>query len=130
MEIVNLSILSKKNLSIFLKLYRFLWNLIDFSPKIIDFLTAGDTFRAGAVEQLRTHARYLNDLHKNSVLLHEQGYGKDPAGLAAAAIKKAAEQDFDVVLVDTAGRMQDNEPLMRELAKVIQIFFLKCRILR
>ncbi|CCD63963.1 SRP54-type proteins GTP-binding domain-containing protein [Caenorhabditis elegans] len=84
-------------------------------------IAAGDTFRAGAVEQLRTHARYLNDLHKNSVLLHEQGYGKDPAGLAAAAIKKAAEQDFDVVLVDTAGRMQDNEPLMRELAKLIRV---------
>ncbi|EGT56117.1 hypothetical protein CAEBREN_06988 [Caenorhabditis brenneri] len=84
-------------------------------------IAAGDTFRAGAVEQLRTHTRCLNDLHKNSVYLYEQGYGKDAAGLAAAAIKIAAERDFDVVLVDTAGRMQDNEPLMRELAKLIRV---------
>ncbi|CAL2042025.1 unnamed protein product [Caenorhabditis brenneri] len=84
-------------------------------------IAAGDTFRAGAVEQLRTHTRCLNNLHQNSVHLYEQGYGKDAAGLAAAAIKIAAERDFDVVLVDTAGRMQDNEPLMRELAKLIRV---------
>lgn len=84
-------------------------------------IAAGDTFRAGAVEQLRTHTRCLNNLHNNSVHLYEQGYGKDAAGLAAAAIKIAAERDFDVVLVDTAGRMQDNEPLMRELAKLIRV---------
>ena len=81
-------------------------------------IAAGDTFRAGAVEQLRTHTRYLNSLHANSVQLYEQGYGKDPAGLAAAAIQIAMERQIDVVLVDTAGRMQDNEPLMRSLAKV------------
>ncbi|PIC37118.1 hypothetical protein B9Z55_015862 [Caenorhabditis nigoni] len=84
-------------------------------------IAAGDTFRAGAVEQLRTHTRHLNALHPQSVHLYEQGYGKDAAGLAAAAIKIAAERDFDVVLVDTAGRMQDNEPLMRELAKLIRV---------
>lgn len=49
-------------------------------------IAAGDTFRAGAVEQLRTHTKHLNSLHPNSVQLYEQGYGKDPAGLAAAAI--------------------------------------------
>uniref|UniRef100_A0A8R1DSJ3 SRP54 domain-containing protein n=1 Tax=Caenorhabditis japonica TaxID=281687 RepID=A0A8R1DSJ3_CAEJA len=84
-------------------------------------IAAGDTFRAGAVEQLRTHTRHLNALHPQSVHLYEQGYGKDAAGLAAAAIKIAAERHFDVVLVDTAGRMQDNEPLMRELAKLIRV---------
>lgn len=84
-------------------------------------IAAGDTFRAGAVEQLRTHTRHLNALHPQSVHLYEQGYGKDAAGLAAAAIKIAAEREFDVVLVDTAGRMQDNEPLMRELAKLIRV---------
>ncbi|KHN72156.1 Signal recognition particle receptor subunit alpha [Toxocara canis] len=84
-------------------------------------IAAGDTFRAGAVEQLRTHTKHLNSLHPNSVQLYEQGYGKDPAGLAAAAIAIAVERGVDVVLVDTAGRMQDNEPLMRSLAKLIRI---------
>ncbi|KAM3720252.1 Signal recognition particle receptor subunit alpha [Dirofilaria immitis] len=84
-------------------------------------IAAADTFRAGAVEQLRTHTKHLNALHANSVQLYEQGYGKDPAGLAAAAISIAAERGTDVVLVDTAGRMQDNEPLMRSLAKLIQV---------
>lgn len=84
-------------------------------------IAAGDTFRAGAVEQLRTHTRHLNALHPQSVHLYEQGYGKDAAGLAAAAINIATERGFDVVLVDTAGRMQDNEPLMRELAKVTDL---------
>jgi signal recognition particle receptor subunit alpha len=83
-------------------------------------IAAGDTFRAGAVEQLRTHTRHLNALHPNSVQLFEQGYGKDPAGLAAAAIEIAKERQVDVVLVDTAGRMQDNEPLMRSLSKLIR----------
>ncbi|VDM19109.1 unnamed protein product [Wuchereria bancrofti] len=84
-------------------------------------IAAADTFRAGAVEQLRTHTKHLNVLHPNSVQLYEQGYGKDPAGLAAAAISIAVERGTDVVLVDTAGRMQDNEPLMRSLAKLIQV---------
>lgn len=84
-------------------------------------IVAGDTFRAGAVEQLRTHTKHLNSLHPNSVQLFEQGYGKDSASLAATAIGIAAERGIDVVLIDTAGRMQDNEPLMRELAKIIRI---------
>lgn len=57
-------------------------------------------------------------LYLKGVQLYEQGYGKDPAGLAAAAIQIAIERKIDVVLVDTAGRMQDNEPLMRSLSKV------------
>ncbi|CAG9538344.1 unnamed protein product [Cercopithifilaria johnstoni] len=84
-------------------------------------IAAADTFRAGAVEQLRTHTKHLNALHANSVQLYEQGYGKDPAGLAASAISIAVDRGIDVVLVDTAGRMQDNEPLMRSLAKLIQV---------
>lgn len=44
--------------------------------------------------------------------------GKDAAGIAMEAINFARESRIDVVLVDTAGRMQDNEPLMRALAKV------------
>lgn len=93
-------------------------------------LIAGcDTFRAGAVEQLRTHVRRLNSLHpppadasgataNEWVRLYEKGYGKDAAGIASEAIAYARDNHYDVVLIDTAGRMQDNEPLMKALAKV------------
>ena len=75
-------------------------------------IAACDTFRSGAVEQLKVHASRL------SVPLFEQGYGKDASHIAAAAIKKAQQDDVNVVLVDTAGRMQDNEPLMKALSSV------------
>jgi len=89
-------------------------------------IAACDTFRAGAVEQLRTHCRKLNALHpqladgRQAVQLYEKGYGKDAAGIASEAISHARSQKFDVVLVDTAGRMQDNVPLMQSLAKLIK----------
>jgi len=60
----------------------------------------------------------LLSISRQGVQLFEQGYGKDPASIAQAAIQLAVERKFDVVLVDTAGRMQDNEPLMRALSKV------------
>lgn len=53
--------------------------------------------------------------------LYQQGYDKDAADVARNAIIKARSEGIDVVLVDTAGRMQDNEPLMRELAKVVRV---------
>lgn len=91
-------------------------------------IAACDTFRAGAVEQLRTHQRRLNSLHppekhggRPVVQLYEKGYGKDAAGIAMEAIFYARNQSFDVVLVDTAGRMQDNAPLMTALAKLIAV---------
>ncbi|XP_076367225.1 signal recognition particle receptor subunit alpha-like isoform X2 [Tachypleus tridentatus] len=91
-------------------------------------IAACDTFRAGAVEQLRTHSRCLNALHPpekhgghSVVQLYEKGYGKDAAGIAMEAINYARDCKIDVVLVDTAGRMQDNEPLMRSLAKLIKV---------
>lgn len=52
------------------------------------------------------------------ILTPPQGYGKDAAEIARHAIEFARKNGFDVVLIDTAGRMQDNEPLMRALAKV------------
>nr|KAF6467965.1 SRP receptor subunit alpha [Rousettus aegyptiacus] len=77
-------------------------------------IAACDTFRAGAVEQLRTHTRRLSALHppenhggRTMVQLFEKGYARN--------------QGFDVVLVDTAGRMQDNAPLMTALAKLITV---------
>lgn len=91
-------------------------------------IAACDTFRAGAVEQLRTHTRRLNSLHpaeengnREMVHLYEKGYGKDAAGIAMEAINYARDSKIDVVLVDTAGRMQDNEPLMRALTKLISV---------
>ena len=101
-------------------------------------IAACDTFRAGAVEQLRTHIRKLNALHppeahndQKMVHLYEKGYGKDAAGIAMEAINHARDMRFDVVLVDTAGRMQNNEPLMRALSKVqYEIFCLNEVLLR
>lgn len=76
-------------------------------------VAACDTFRAGAVEQLRTHCQRLG------CALFERGYEKDPATIAQQAIQQAMRQGTDVVMIDTAGRMQDNEPLMRSLAKLL-----------
>ncbi|KAI8565722.1 hypothetical protein RHMOL_Rhmol03G0283200 [Rhododendron molle] len=78
-------------------------------------MAACDTFRSGAVEQLRTHARRLQ------IPIFEKGYEKDPAIVAKEAIQEANQIGSDVVLVDTAGRMQDNEPLMRALSKLINL---------
>ncbi|KAJ8511147.1 hypothetical protein OPV22_001581 [Ensete ventricosum] len=83
--------------------------------KINVMLAACDTFRSGAVEQLRTHARRLQ------IPIFEKGYEKDPAIVAKEAIQEAKHNNSDVVLVDTAGRMQDNEPLMRALSKLINL---------
>jgi signal recognition particle receptor subunit alpha len=63
-------------------------------------IAACDTFRAGAVEQLAQHARKLD------VPLFQRGYEKDPASVASAAVASAKAEGRDVVLVDTAGRMQ------------------------
>ncbi|KAI9151136.1 hypothetical protein H9P43_009751 [Blastocladiella emersonii ATCC 22665] len=93
-------------------------------------IAACDTFRSGAVEQLRTHVRNLRiltqqqlgaDAGEPTIELFERGYGKDAAGIARDAIAHAKSRGFDVVLVDTAGRMQDNEPLMRSLAKLMAL---------
>ncbi|CAH8502456.1 unnamed protein product [Schistosoma rodhaini] len=96
-------------------------------------IAACDTFRSGAVEQLRTHVRKLNYIHpadqhggQTMVELYEQGYGRDAASIARSAINYARDRHFDVVLVDTAGRMQDNEPLMRALASVGAAISMAC----
>ncbi|KAG6609846.1 Signal recognition particle receptor subunit alpha [Phytophthora cinnamomi] len=76
-------------------------------------IAACDTFRSGAVEQLNQHAKVLD------VELFQKGYAKDPASVAKEAIKYGTENGYDCVLIDTAGRMQNNEPLMRALAKLV-----------
>jgi signal recognition particle receptor subunit alpha len=83
--------------------------------KLSVLIAACDTFRSGAVEQLKVHAQCLG------VEVFDRKYGKEPALVARDAIAHAKKNKIDVVLVDTAGRMQDNEPLMRILAKLIQM---------
>ena len=78
-------------------------------------ITACDTFRSGAVEQLRSHAKCLD------VELYEKGYLKDPGDVARASLDHAKSRGKECVLIDTAGRMQNNERLMRELAKLISV---------
>ena len=78
-------------------------------------IAACDNFRSGAIEQLKTHTKALG------CQLFEKGYKDDPAYIAKEAIEEAKKQGFDCVLIDTAGRMQDNEPLMKSLAKLVDI---------
>ena len=81
------------------------------------------------MEQLKTHGKRLNNIYpaqnqpdkKSVVEIYDKGYGKDAAGIAMEAINSAKTNHYDVVLIDTAGRMQDNEPLMRSLAKLITV---------
>ncbi|KAF2745925.1 P-loop containing nucleoside triphosphate hydrolase protein [Sporormia fimetaria CBS 119925] len=83
-------------------------------------IAAADTFRSGAVEQLRVHVRNLQELSKReggSVDLFEKGYGKDAANIAADAVAHAAKNGFNVVLIDTAGRRHNDQRLMSSLEK-------------
>lgn len=86
---------------------------------------AADTFRSGAVEQLRVHVRNLSELTARENLghvdLYEKGYGKDAAQLAKEAVTYAAENAYDVVLVDTAGRRHNDTRLMSSLTKFGQL---------
>ena len=87
-------------------------------------IAACDTFRSGAVEQLRVHARNLKELSTRENLgkieLYEKGYGKDAANIARDAVSYAASQNFDVVLIDTAGRRHNDARLMSSLEKFAQ----------
>ncbi|KAJ4365446.1 hypothetical protein N0V95_000497, partial [Ascochyta clinopodiicola] len=83
-------------------------------------IAAADTFRSGAVEQLRVHVRNLQELSKReggSVDLFEKGYGKDAANIAADAVVYAEKNNFNVVLIDTAGRRHNDARLMSSLEK-------------
>jgi fused signal recognition particle receptor len=78
-------------------------------------MAAGDTFRAGAIEQLTIHA------DKIGVKIIKHGPGSDPAAVAYDAIEHAKAKHKDVVLLDTAGRMQTNYNLMDEMAKIKRV---------
>ncbi|KAI8682876.1 SRP54 domain-containing protein [Fusarium sp. Ph1] len=83
-------------------------------------IAAGDTFRSGAVEQLAVHVRNLKELTAREggrVELYQKGYGKDAAAVAKDAVAHAAQEGFDVVLIDTAGRRHNDQRLMSSLEK-------------
>ena len=76
---------------------------------------AGDTFRAGAIQQLESHCENLG------IRCISSQRGGDAAAIARDAIESAKAKNIDVVLVDTAGRMQNKTNLMRELEKVRRV---------
>ena len=77
-------------------------------------LVAGDTFRAGAVEQLTFWAGKVGvDIISRP--------NSDPASLCYDAMKKAVDEKYDLVLVDTAGRLQNKKGLMDELSKMVRV---------
>ncbi|MEM2999731.1 MAG: signal recognition particle-docking protein FtsY [Candidatus Bathyarchaeia archaeon] len=78
-------------------------------------LAGSDTYRAGSIEQLEEHAKRLG----MRIIKHK--YGADPAAVAYDAISHAKAHGVNVVLIDTAGRMQTNQNLMNELAKVKRV---------
>jgi len=78
-------------------------------------LAAGDTFRAAAIEQLKIWGTRTGA----TVVAGEQG--ADAAGLAFDALKQATDASADVLIVDTAGRLQNKDALMAELEKVIRV---------
>ncbi|MCL2135228.1 MAG: signal recognition particle-docking protein FtsY [Candidatus Bathyarchaeota archaeon] len=78
-------------------------------------LAGADTYRAGSIEQLEEHARRLG------VRVIKHTYGADPAAVAFDTINHAKAHGINVVLIDTAGRMQTNQNLMNELIKVKRV---------
>ena len=78
-------------------------------------LAAGDTFRAAAIEQLRIWAGRAGA----EIVARDQG--GDAAGLAFDALTRAAAEGVDVLLMDTAGRLQNRAELMNELEKIIRV---------
>ena len=78
-------------------------------------LAGADTYRAGSIEQLEEHAKRLG------IRVIKSTYGGDPAAVAYDAVSHAKSHGINVVLVDTAGRMQTNQNLMNELTKVKRV---------
>ena len=77
-------------------------------------LVAGDTFRAGAIEQISEWASKIGVDVVSST-------SKDPSSVMYDGLEKAVDEDYDVVLIDTAGRLQNKDNLMRELEKINRV---------
>jgi fused signal recognition particle receptor len=78
-------------------------------------IVAGDTFRAAAREQLKVWAE------RSGADFESRRDGADPAGLAFDAYTKARAENYDVVLIDTAGRLHNKSALMDELLKIVRV---------
>ena len=78
-------------------------------------LAAGDTFRAAAIDQLKVWGE------RTGAEVVARNVGSDSSGLAFDALKQATEHAADVLVVDTAGRLQNKQALMDELEKVIRV---------
>ena len=78
-------------------------------------IAAGDTFRAAAIEQLSVWSQ------RAKATFVAKTPGSDAAALAYEAVTKAKDEGFDVVLIDTAGRLQNKSALMDELAKIVRV---------
>jgi fused signal recognition particle receptor len=78
-------------------------------------LGCSDTYRAGSIEQLEEHSKRLG------IRMIKHKYGADPAAVAYDTIEHARAHGINVALIDTAGRMQTNQNLMNELAKVKRV---------
>ena len=78
-------------------------------------LAAGDTFRAAAIEQLQIWGNRTG----TQVIAGDQG--GDAAALAYAALEKAQKEQADILIIDTAGRLQNRTELMDELAKIVRV---------
>ena len=78
-------------------------------------LVAGDTFRAAAIEQLTVWGE------RAGIPVMSKPTGADAAGLVYEAVERARAEDLDLVLVDTAGRLQNKAELMSELAKIVRV---------
>ncbi len=78
-------------------------------------LACSDTFRAGSIEQLETHAKRLG------VHMIKHQYGADAAAVAFDAVQYARARGVNIVLIDTAGRMQTNKNLLMEMEKIVRV---------
>ena len=89
------------------------WRMKQEGKKVL--LVAADTFRAGAVEQLRLWSE------KVGVSFYGKEEGSDPASVVYDGCQMAKQEAFDVVLIDTAGRLQNKVNLMKELEKINKV---------
>jgi fused signal recognition particle receptor len=78
-------------------------------------LAAADTFRAAAIDQLKVWGERVG------AEVVAKDVGADPAGVAYEALERAKREDADVLLIDTAGRLQNKGDLMAELAKIVRV---------
>ncbi|NLD62053.1 signal recognition particle-docking protein FtsY [Candidatus Sumerlaeota bacterium] len=78
-------------------------------------LAAGDTFRAAAIEQLEIWSKRTNSAFVSKKM------GSDPSGVAYEACERAIKEGYDVVLIDTAGRLHTKVNLMEELKKIVRV---------